>query len=424
MGHHFLFVMWDGGGTVAPELGIARQLIERGHRVTVLGDPAIQDEASAAGAAFVPYRTAGKLRTEILQDWETADPTEAISRVIDRIMCGPALEIARDVVNLHENDPIDCVAGCAFLFGAIIGAESAGVRSVVLFPNLDFRPAPGRPGFGPGLHPLDGPEGQARDAEIWNILRELFARGQPALDGARRALGLETTSHPWDEFSRADCVLLLTSRHFEYPYQVPPRTFFAGPVLDDPSWAVPTDATIREDRRPLVLASLGSSFQNQLGLYQRIALALGDLAVDGVVTLGGVFEPEELQATDNVQILKSAPHRPLLERAAVFVSHCGHGSVMKALAAGVPMLCLPISREQPENAARVEWHGAGLRLDPNCTSVEIREALGRLLAEDHFQLKAQEMSRKIRTEIEDNVAARELERVAGSGKITTGFAHR
>jgi hypothetical protein len=189
MSKHFLFVMWEGFGTVAPELGVAAELIERGHRVTVLGDDSIQAEATAAGAGFVGYERAPNRRSrrvedDVLRDWEARDGAEVFARAIDRIMCGPALNVAQDVLALHERNPVDCVVGCAFLFGAMIGAERAGLRRAVLYPNLDFRPAPGRPGFGPGLPPLDGPEGQARDAEIWAGCRALFSAGQPALDAS------------------------------------------------------------------------------------------------------------------------------------------------------------------------------------------------------------------------------------------------
>lgn len=413
---HFLFVMWEGGGTVPPELGVARKLVRRGHRVTVLGDDSIGPEVSAAGAGFVGYVDAPNRRTkgideDPLRDWEARDGAEIFSRVINGIMCGPALGVARDVLAVHQNDPIDCVAACAFRLGATMAAERAGLPSVVLFPNVDFRPAPGRPGLGPGLHPLAGPEGEARDAEVWSACRDLFGQGQPALDSARRALGLDTTNHPWEEYDRADRVLLLTSRHFEYPYELPPGTLVAGPVLDEPSWATPRDIRPGDLSGPLVLVSLGSSFQNQLGLYQRILDAVGDMPLTAVVTLGGVFDPEELNAK-NAHVFRSAPHGPILEHAAAFVTHGGHGSVMKGLAAGVPMLCIPMGREQPENAARVEWHGAGLRLDPPATIDEIRGGLQRLLSDDRFHDNAGEISRKMRSEVAEDIAVRELERVA------------
>ena len=51
MSRHYLFAMWDGAGTVPPELSVARSLIERGHRVTVLGDPTLEAEAEGSTEA-------------------------------------------------------------------------------------------------------------------------------------------------------------------------------------------------------------------------------------------------------------------------------------------------------------------------------------------------------------------------------------
>src|SRR5262249_57931250 len=50
-GKRFLLCMWEGGGTVPPELGLARKLIARGHAVDVLGDPTIEAEAKQIGRA-------------------------------------------------------------------------------------------------------------------------------------------------------------------------------------------------------------------------------------------------------------------------------------------------------------------------------------------------------------------------------------
>jgi MGT family glycosyltransferase len=221
-------------------------------------------------------------------------------------------------------------------------------------------------------------------------------------------------THPWDEHSRADRVILLTSRHFDYPYELPPRTVFAGPVLADPLWNDRDDASQGNADKPLVLVSLGSSFQNQLEMYRRIVAALGRLPAEAVVTLGNVFEPGELPAPDNVRVVASAPHGPLLERAAAMISHCGHGSVMKALAAGVPLLCMPISREQPENAARVDWLGAGLRLDAGASSEDIERSLLRLIEDDRFRSRARQLSRDIRREVAEHIAVNELEQLVSA----------
>src|SRR5207342_2021609 len=54
----FLLATWDGGGTIPPELGLAAELIARGHEVVVLSDDTVEQEAAEAGATFTPWRRA------------------------------------------------------------------------------------------------------------------------------------------------------------------------------------------------------------------------------------------------------------------------------------------------------------------------------------------------------------------------------
>ena len=71
--------MWEGGGTVPPELGVARRLMARGHQVHILADPTIGAEAESIGCTFSPWRR-GPHRTSLdpsqdpLKDWETKNP--------------------------------------------------------------------------------------------------------------------------------------------------------------------------------------------------------------------------------------------------------------------------------------------------------------------------------------------------------------
>ena len=270
------------------------------------------------------------------------------------------------------------------------------------------------------MTPDDGPEARARDAQIWAATRQAFGTGQPGLDRARRDLGLPSTTHPWDEYDRAARVLLLTSRHFEYPYELPERTLFAGPVLDDPAWATEQDWVPQGDpSEPLVLVSLGSSFQDQLGVYQRVISALGSLPIRGVVTLGDVFDGGDLNVPDNVDVAASVPHGPILERAAAMVTHGGHGSVLKSLAAGVPIVCLPLGRDQGENAAHIEWHGAGVRVNPTDAPDKIAAALSHVLSEPSFKSVAVRLRTKIQSEIAEDIATRELELVARNTPVAT-----
>ncbi|MGI9052284.1 MAG: glycosyltransferase [Ilumatobacteraceae bacterium] len=86
----------------------------------------------------------------------------------------------------------------------------------------------------------------------------------------------------------------------------------------------------------------------------------------------------------NVTIVRSAPHGPILREASLVITHCGHGTVMKALAHGVPMVCIPMGRDQSDTAARVVHHGAGMRLSPRSCSTRITAAVREVLTARPF----------------------------------------
>jgi UDP:flavonoid glycosyltransferase YjiC (YdhE family) len=85
----------------------------------------------------------------------------------------------------------------------------------------------------------------------------------------------------------------------------------------------------------------------------------------------------------------------------VVVTHGGHGTVIKALAAGRPCLVMPLGRDQPDNAARVGAHGAGLALPRSARPERIAAALLRLLEDRSYAEAAAELGRRIRVEADD-----------------------
>ena len=91
----FLFALWDGGGAVPPELGVARRLIARGHDVRIIADPTLRDQSFAIGAGFTPWnaaphRTTGAATEDLVKDWELRNPISMLARIRDRLLAGPA----------------------------------------------------------------------------------------------------------------------------------------------------------------------------------------------------------------------------------------------------------------------------------------------------------------------------------------------
>jgi UDP:flavonoid glycosyltransferase YjiC (YdhE family) len=192
----------------------------------------------------------------------------------------------------------------------------------------------------------------------------------------RTALGLPPVDAVLDLWDRCTRVLVMTSPSFDPPpAHLPANVRYVGPVIDDPPWAAPWSPPWSITERPFVLVAMSSTYQGHGALLQRIVAALDTEPVYALVTLGPGLRPDEVTGTASVAVEPSAPHAQLLPHAAVVLTHAGHGSVTKALAAGVPMVCIPHGRDQGDNTARVLAAGAGVRLPRRASTTAIRAAV-------------------------------------------------
>jgi hypothetical protein len=201
----------------------------------------------------------------------------------------------------------------------------------------------------------------------------------------------------------------MTSASFDFPARLPNNARYVGPVLDEPTWAASSRWTAPASDTPLVLVALSSTFQDQISCLQRIVDALSQMPVRAVVTTGPAVDPTALRPSRNVAIVQCAPHREVLWQAALAITHGGHGTVMKALAAGVPMVVLPHGRDQADTAARVTARGAGIALARTASSSAIRRAVQRVLRHDSYRTAARHLAEVIRRDAAGNTLIQELE---------------
>jgi UDP:flavonoid glycosyltransferase YjiC (YdhE family) len=186
----------------------------------------------------------------------------------------------------------------------------------------------------------------------------------------------------------------------------------AGPVLEDEKFAVPTVLPWPEsDPTPLVLVSFSTGFeQRNVDKVQRALDALADLPVRVVATTGGIVAPNELAAPDNAIVLNYAAHDPILRRAALVVGHGGHGTAMRALLHGVPMVVIPgLAGDQPFVAAAVQEWGAGIALPGDADADAMRAAAKEVLATASYRENAGRRARPLAANDGAANAANEVE---------------
>jgi UDP:flavonoid glycosyltransferase YjiC (YdhE family) len=177
-------------------------------------------------------------------------------------------------------------------------------------------------------------------------LDEDFAPGTPSPEGFVHLI------------HSGDLVLHATDPEFDPPPdEPPPNHHWVGTLIWEPVQTPP--AWLDEPGDPWALVTLSSARQEKEIELARAALrALGDFPLRVLLTLGDPEAREELGTmAANVRVETFVPHSPVLEHAAICVSHAGHGIVAKALHFGVPMILVPWDRDQPGVAARAEALG-------------------------------------------------------------------
>lgn len=415
----FLFVLWEGGGNVPPILGIARRLVNRGHSVRVISDPANEFEARKAGCEFTsytraPHRHDKSATSTIVNDYDGKSSAQALYIYMDKILAGPALAYAQDVLEELKKNPVDVVVVSEGLFGGHFAAEKLGIPSVMIIPSGYNFYAPGMPP--PGMLLGAGPVGWLQDKLYATLFRRIMAYALPGLSNARKVLGLYELQTFSQFMNQLDRILLLTSPAFDFPAKLPPNVRYVGPVLDDPSlvesWQPPTDK-----KRPLAVVGFSTTYQKHEKLLQNVIDALGELPYHGLVTLGPTLDEKQFRIPSNVTVRQFISHAQVFSQASVVITHAGHGTVIRALANGVPLVCIPIGRDQPNNAARVVARGVGVRLTPKAHVMTIRNAIQKVVESPTFHENAQQLAQTILREAQSQSAVEELEQIAKSSQI-------
>lgn len=406
-----LVCLWDGAGCTPPVLSVARALRDRGHAVRVLADPSLAADVSAAGLEHrpwtrAPHRTTSTPDSHFVCDYE-AGP-EGFGRIRDRLSVGPAAAFAADVLEELGRHPADIVLSEVLLFGPVVAAEAARIPCVSLNSTINVVPAPGVPPFGFGLDPAVTEADVERDRRFAQLGMQAWDEALPALNAAREQHGLPPLDHVLDQLRSLTMTLVLSSAAFDLCAEgLPPVVRHVGPRLDDVAWAEPW--TVPPGEQPLVLVALSSDFQDQLDVLRRITAAVGALPVRTVVTTGKGIDPADVPAPPHVQVVRSAPHAEVLREAAVCVTHGGHGTTIKALAAGVPLVVLPMGRDQLDIAARVVHRGAGVRLDPGAATGDITAAVKAVLEEPSYAAAARRIAAAIAHETAEDPAVEAIE---------------
>ena len=142
--------------------------------------------------------------------------------------------------------------------------------------------------------------------------------------------------------------------------------------------------------------------------------AVAALPVRVLLTLGGASPDSAVDPPPNVTVRGFVPHDLLLPHMAAVISHGGLSTITAALTAGVPLVCIPQGRDQPDNAKRVAASGVGRVVAADAPPADIATAVRELLADPAALREARRFAGVIAGLGGGDAAAQKVIRLAGA----------
>ncbi len=418
MAKRIVFTIWGSLGDLHPYLAIGRSLQERGHQCVIATLNFHRERVQTAGLEFAPM----------------GPHLEVDPKLMEKCMHlrqGPRV-LLRDLVIPYTreafNETMAAIAGADLLvthpiaYGAHLAAEKSGITwaSTALAPTGFFSAhEPSARMQSPTLSQWES-AGPWLDRWLLKIARSTTGRWVAPIARERAALGLPPGKNPIFEgqFSPQLTLALFSPRFGQSQPDWPPNTVITGfPFYDEPVTLNAKLQSFLSDGEPPVVFTLGSSAALAPGrFYSESLKAIALLGCRAVLVVGD-FAPNQFHSglPSNVAAFPYEPYAELFPHAAVNVHQGGIGTLAQALRAGCPMLVVPFSFDQPDNAARAKRLGVGRNIFiQQYTAKRAARELDQLLHDAKYATRAAEVGAQVRAEDGVGRACAELERLVGS----------
>ncbi|PZO66612.1 MAG: zeaxanthin glucosyltransferase [Paracoccus denitrificans] len=349
---------------------LAAELTRRGHRATFVTEPGVQLQSDVAQVTL-PGGPVARQPKQLIAEILTG------ARRTDRF-CQDAPAVIRSLQpDVILGDQMEPAAG---LLARFLRLPLASVACAVPMENEPGIPLPflGWP-YDTSLEGLRRNAGGARVAGLMMTPHAAVIR--------RWALRWGLTQRTLQDCISDRLTLSQMAPGFDYPR---PRNgqhiFEIGPFRRGESEQPFPNDIVPDPARPLVYASLGTLQGHRAELLSRISVACRRAGAQVLVSHAGCLTDKQARDIPADWVRHFVPQRAVLARADLCVTHAGLNTALECLTAGVPMLALPLTHDQPGVAARIVHHGVGLRLTRfQRGAAQIEAAVRRLLTDPVYQ---------------------------------------
>ncbi len=149
-------------------------------------------------------------------------------------------------------------------------------------------------------------------------------------------------------------------------------------------------------------------------LLQAALEGLADAPVRVLATYNRRLPPRALRVPDNARVVDWVSYSRTMPHCDVVVCHAGHGTLVRALSSGCAVVACPAVGDMNENAARLDWAGAGVRVPRRFVTPRVLSlAVQRAIDDPAIRQRAREIARWAGAYDSGDAAARLVEQLAG-----------
>jgi len=387
-------------------IALGRALVARDHEVTLQTWRRWQTHVEAEGMRFA----AAPEYQVFPQGPQPLDFYEAV------------VHATRDTRPLVAELAPDVVVADILTLAPALAAELEGLPTATLIPHVYPHSEPHFPIYSLGGRMPASALGRAFWRRAQRPVARGLERGRRELNETRARLGLPALAHVHGGISRR-LALVATFPQLEYPRDWPAHVHVVGPLMwEPPSREVPlpnglgAPRTEGDGKAPLVLVAPSTAQDAEHRLLRAALQGLADAPVRVLATYNRRLPPVPLPVPANARVVEWVRYSTTMPRCDAIVCHAGHGTLVRALACGTPVVAAPAVGDMNENAARLDWAGAGVRLPRRfVTPRGLRLAVERVLSEETIAARAAELARWSTEHDAGERSALLLERLAASG---------
>jgi UDP:flavonoid glycosyltransferase YjiC (YdhE family) len=360
-------------GHAFPMIALGRALAARGHEVVLQTWRRWRSHVEDAGMTFAPapeYQV-------FPQGPEPLDFYEAV------------VHATQDTLPLVRELQPDAAVADILTLAPALACELEQVPCATLIPHVYPVAEPDFPIYSLGARLPSTRAGRAMWRRAQRPVGRGLERGRRELNATRARLGLPELDHVHNGISR-ELAIVATFPQLEYPRPWPAHVHVVGPLMwEPPAAAVEPPA----GEGPLVLVAPSTAQDSEHRLLRAALSGLAEAPVRVLATWNRRLPPRPLPVPANARVVDWVSYSQTMGLSDVVVCHAGHGTLVRALASGCAVVACPAAGDMNENAARLDWSGAGVRLPRRfVTPRGVRAAVERVLEEPRIGARARELA--------------------------------